>query len=1036
MPGQQFNFKVSDYAVSQTGYLLKVTTLRPSAKSYFLVYIPFGRYSSVLMLDFLVTTRKEVPAALHQQISQAIREDMAAMESGIVILEQEPIRSAEVFSIALAEQDPRFSANLQTMQVQSRERLGVPTDLAMAEQDENSRRSIHSESLEARISERSREGYVLLDVLGQIKERESNFFDDVLPAAIKPKESESITEADGFQAERPIDWDFNVLRNIFISNRISASGVHKLQMKDLGFRVDKQDLLIDLQNEAGFRPFSSAGTVMQKRGAGHRLSLFDLRVNTERLLGHRTFNWEGEVSSNYSTGHRIFNWLGDVLNDREEAKRLLTWDAVSVVPSHTAGQRKDNSPTKVDYYRIRATRVGDNHPTIQVPNLVSALRDDAINEAIVPLEYKWAEIKTRQYKTHLTKEIQSVRRKDFLTIRDAVNLSGYRNGERQMDTNKTAAAWRFTDFLTDIYRIRQAARDVLNSSSVLIPSSAKRKIDKIMELGIDTLGSRGIHRTARVLEERSAGARSWDGRLHRHEVGMAVRSANLLAYLTHSEKAEITRKVVIQVMQEFGRAYRNPLQVYLPREIGAAYRPDWLVTRLLHIKSASNNTERNTEIFRTIFSSKNLQKNTLLSQTILGARDATVPVYHLSDALGSFKKAKDLYVPSGAEGAKVRQGGIPLAELTDEPTYANGITIPRASNIVEELERLFSENAQENKWGMLPEDLDIGVVDRKLMGTILDVIYAWKGFFSDFLDPMIFADRSHNGHSLLEYAIRWANKERAAELMSSDFLVGARGRIEALIESKVVFANDQAYSGLLVFNVKFADREILREAAEFREEEWASQAPKYSHVEEVRQLVKNQIPSYLEEGLEANDMLLRPAVIHVENPFGYFEPDPSYLGSHTQGRQTGRLTHVEEGKTSGKPRKPSEISEFNLGSVDERISHYEVGVQGTEPNRQGNILDDTEMDRFTKPSVTGAELEGIRPDIRSALSAPESLLAKQDERPVLHLEEGKLGQQVNRQVTQLGEEKLGKQKERSSMHTGEGGQEVKFQEMLIQKSPA
>lgn len=1026
MPGQQYNFKVSDYAVSQTGYFLKVTTLRPSVKPYFFVYIPFGRYSSVLMLDFLVATRKEVPALLHQQIAQAIRKDMEGIEGGIVILGQDQNRPAELMQAAHATQDERVALFLRNMQALVPERAGELTDLNVAKLSENSREAEHLFSTEATVNEHSREGYILLDALGNRDDHRSSMFEDGQPGTILPKKSESLQSLDELLAERPIDWDFNVLRRVYISNRVADFDLQRLQMKDLAFRVDNHDLLVDLQIEAAFRPYTPQGTIMRERLEAKRSNIFDLRVNTERLLGKRIFNWDGAVNRDYYLSHRIINWIGGVLRDREEGKRLYTWDSAPVSTSQVLAERVDDPRTIVDYSRIKGSRIGDNHPASKIPSLFSGERDDAISEAIVHNEYHWAELKTRQYNAHLAKEVMALRKAEVITRRFIDNLVGIRNIDHTAHViRERGEAERGISFQAYTLRIRQAVRNVLKDCGFFVHSVANRKHDKLLALERSVQGAMRNSNRSAIYGGGVSGSRNWDGRIYQHTLGSGKRSVDLALHLTSMEQAELNRKVVVQVIREFGRAQRNSAALYLSQNLEAGYG-EVRKLQLSHHEVASKSIELNTELARSIIGSKDPQKLVALARAIEGNRPSAIPV-HLTDTLNSFKKEKDLYVSGGIAGAKVRQGGIPLAELTDSPTFANGITIPRAGDIVEEFERLFSELREGDKWGILPEDLDVGIIDREFMSTILDVIFAWKGFFSDFFDPMIFADRLHDGHSLFDYALQWANKERAAELMSPDFLVGAKGRLDALIESKVVFATDQAHNGLLVFDISFADRDKLRSALEVRGEELASGTEKHGHVEEGQYFDKNSLSADLSEELLADDML-RPAVIQVQNPFGYFEPDPSYLGLQTEGGQSSRLTHFEEGKIAAKPRRPSEliagdtgkqegrpseIGESEQGHLEKRPSHYEEAIQGTQPIRPSDMLDTAELDRSTKPSEVAIGLEGIRTDIRPALDAQESFFAQQEERSAEHLERGTLGQQEKRPA-QTGDEALGSQVSRDA----------------------
>ncbi|OKP93675.1 hypothetical protein [Paenibacillus sp. P32E] len=1009
MPSQQYSFKVSDYAISKTGYILKATTLPPAIQPYFFVYVPFGRYNSVLMLDFLMATRKEVPALLQQQISQAVRDDLAGIENGIVIFGQEPNRPAELMQAAHATHDKRMAFFLRNMQAKMPERAGELTDLSVAKLSENSRKADHLFSTEASVNEHNREGYILLDAIGNRDDYGSSMFKDGLPGTILPKISESLQPLNELWAERPIDWDFNVFRSIFISNRVAVSDLERLQMKDLAFRVDNHDLLVDLQIEAAFRPYTPQGTIMRERFEAKRSNIFDLRVNTERLLGRRMFNWDGAVNRDYLLSSRIINWIGNVLSDREEGKRLFTWDAAPVTTRQMLAGRVNDPRTIVDYNRIKGARIGDNHPTSKVPNVFSADRDDAISEAIVHKDYHWAEIKTRQYKAHLAKEVQAQREAEVITRRFIDNIVGSRNINHAAHViRERGEAERDISFQTYTLRIRQAARNVLKDCGFFVHSVATRKHDALLALERSVQGGmKNINRSA-IRGGGALGSRNWDGRIYRHTTGSGKRSVDLALHLTSLEQAELNRKVVVQVIREFGQAQRNSADLYLSQNLEAGYGQIRKL-QLSHDELASKSIELNTKLARSIISSKNPQQLAALARAIEGNRSSAIPV-HLTDTLNSFKKEKDLYVSGGIAGAKVRQGGIPLAELTDSPTFANGIAIPRAGDMVEEFERFFSELREGDKWGILPEDLDVGIIDREFMSTILDVIFAWKGFFSDFFDPMMFADRLHDSHSLFDYALQWAKKERAAELMSPDFLVGARGRLDALMESKVVFATDQAHNGLLVFDVGFADRDKLRSALEAPVEELASGMEKPGHVEEGQRFDKERLSADLSEELLADDML-RPAIIQVQNPFGYFEPDPSYLGVHTEGEQSHRLTHFEEGKIAGKPQRPSELSagdtgkqegrpserdDSKQGRLEKRISHYEEAIQGTEPIRPGDMLDTAEMDRSTKPSEVAAGLEGVRPDTCPALYAQEAFFAQQEERPAEHLERGSLGQQEKR----------------------------------------
>lgn len=102
---QRYDFMVVDYKKTQHGYLFRVATVGSREREYKFIYIPFSRYRSVLMLDFYLA-RHASDGGYNVHLAEAVRKELGGVQ-GIVVISDNPGHKAQNAS-ALAAERPEF----------------------------------------------------------------------------------------------------------------------------------------------------------------------------------------------------------------------------------------------------------------------------------------------------------------------------------------------------------------------------------------------------------------------------------------------------------------------------------------------------------------------------------------------------------------------------------------------------------------------------------------------------------------------------------------------------------------------------------------------------------------------------------------------------------------------------------------------------------------------------------------------------------------------------------------------------------------
>ncbi|MCC8434142.1 DUF1080 domain-containing protein [Brevibacillus sp. M2.1A] len=302
-------------------------------------------------------------------------------------------------------------------------------------------------------------------------------------------------------------------------------------------------------------------------------------------------------------------------------------------------------------------------------------------------------------------------------------------------------------------------------------------------------------------------------------------------------------------------------------------------------------------------------------------------------------------------------------------------------------------NLENVRPSLLAEDMIFATILRLLPAHLLEDILASKEFPSHLMDDMIFASRLTDGQSILEALMEWALTNKTFDAyVDEEFLEGVRTRVQALIESEVIFSKAlQDRAGILSFETWESTRQ--NEILSYLEEDGVTGKREVllsSTVEEVE--ITSQMeaaPSTITEALVGEDVF-RPAELQIENPFGYMEPDPSFLFDEHTARKSAHASDLDELPVTAILR--SRITELCSGylfatSPHERASYlvdlYDVAEKGA---RDGELQDD-EWRKYAKlaleQTVLHEQLIAYQPEAAAHLI--ESILSyKQPDQAVIN----------------------------------------------------
>ncbi|TQR31053.1 DUF1080 domain-containing protein [Brevibacillus brevis] len=263
-------------------------------------------------------------------------------------------------------------------------------------------------------------------------------------------------------------------------------------------------------------------------------------------------------------------------------------------------------------------------------------------------------------------------------------------------------------------------------------------------------------------------------------------------------------------------------------------------------------------------------------------------------------------------------------------------------------------NLENVRPSLLTEDMIFATILRLLPAHLLEDILGSKEFPSHLMDDMIFASRLTDGQSILEALMEWALTNKTFDAyVDEEFLEGVRTRVQALIESEVIFSKAlQDRAGILSFETWGSTRQ--NEILSHLEEDGVAGKREVllpSTVEEVG--ITSQMeaaPSSLTEALVGEDVF-RPAELQIENPFGYMEPDPSFLFDEHTARKSAHASDLDELPVTAQLR--SRITELCSGylfatSPHERASYLVDLYDVAEKSARDGELQDDEWQKYAK----------------------------------------------------------------------------------------
>lgn len=263
-------------------------------------------------------------------------------------------------------------------------------------------------------------------------------------------------------------------------------------------------------------------------------------------------------------------------------------------------------------------------------------------------------------------------------------------------------------------------------------------------------------------------------------------------------------------------------------------------------------------------------------------------------------------------------------------------------------------NLENVRPSLLTEEMVFATILRLLPAHLLEDILGSKEFPSHLMDDMIFASRLTDGQSILEALMEWALTNKTFDAyVDEEFLEGVRTRVQALIESEVIFSKAlQDRAGILSFETWESTRQ--NEILSHLEEDGVAGKREVllpSTVEEVD--ITSQMeaaPSSLTEALVGEDVF-RPAELQIENPFGYMEPDPSFLFDEHTARKSAHASDLDELPVTALLR--SRITELCSGylfatSPHERASYLVDLYDVAEKSARDGELQDDEWQKYAK----------------------------------------------------------------------------------------
>lgn len=701
-------------------------------------------------------------------------------------------------------------------------------------------------------------------------------------------------------AERPdTPRDLQLFRKVFLGNRENRSDLHMNSGTKMAFRVDQGRLFIDFKINPAARDISRSLQINKSDLQAQRDFVTKLLIFNTQETALRDISNDGGIDRG-AQGERIID--RDLFIDtlRPVAKRASTHNAWNSTDRLLADRdiirltRKWSQGLlgRRDIHRLallwahgpQSRRDIQQRSAIDRAAILS--RRDISKITIVPRESYWAQLRARQYPADLFKSLIKATR----------------------DIN--SKLWFPTEHIYMLRIINQGTNmNDQYTQGIRINDQWKADITSDSSWGLRAIVSSGY-----LPKSMSKGSRD------------ASAKANVLGEVPKGSRIIFSK---LLVTDERSEGYRGNRPLYLPNEEYRGYRR---IDHGLYVPSESPIADKNRE-------SKELYVESVeYRASRRGARDAYLPSY----------------TADGSSQMAPRPG-----HLADEDEFGDHLLFIKQGEFVEQLLGSKEELA---KGSELADYFIHGVTDRKLHGEVIDLefwgkvvrehighiledVIAYKGFFADIIDEMIFGDRLHEGSSWIELAEMFGiTLPELPAFITPDFLTGVRDRMNAIIDAELpVGIRPNTSSGLIEVSFETADR-VEEKAADLGEE-----------------IVAFDLPT--------------PSELHIENPLGYFDPSPSFLDD-----QPIAFKPINHEATIG--------DDNPLGAQEAKPSFLGSEVLGHDEPKPSLVNDTIDADLLSKPAEMEEGLEADFDHLRSAAAAEDGPLLAELPRRIALLETG------------------------------------------------
>lgn len=742
---------------------------------------------------------------------------------------------------------------------------------------------------------------------------------------------ESFLQNDLLDSDRIIKQPLQVIRRVHLSDRIKAAGMAKLNPAQMSVRLDKDDLHIDLPPASASRSISTEAIVGKDQPSATRTKGFTGKKMNEWLTGERTSTFDLFINTERSLAERKFLSLLFVQMEREYATRLITHN-LSIENNLPLSSRDSRHAMFTD----SSLPIAERHFAFEMTrHFVQAFHRTKTQPTKVLRDMDWGYLKVRQYDAllHFLQRASRIATQDLAIYRVSTGFRTMRQGGSILQERD----WGSRDFTRLLFldsisptAFRPYQNDLFINRS---RPHALRPYQSIGTLMTEyAIGNREAVSDLAIFTSQVTGNRTNQA------------DAWIVSYLQHSSRQNVSPLFI-----------PNPFYVSLREQANPLWIPQ-------HSELGKKHLSRPTSIIR---------------DDVRADRQFLRPTH-----LWENERAIDL---SGGKAPK------PAFYQDEDDIFANLENVRPGLFQYLQSAQLFSREAAVD--GLMTDEMFFATILRLLPAHLLEDILASKEFPSHLMDDMIFASRLTDGQSILEALMEWAMTKKTFDAyVDEEFLEGVRTRVQALIESEVIFSNTlRERSGIISF------------------ETWESTRPNevISHLEEERVTGKRDVllsstveeetmtsklaatPAIISEELVGEDHTFRPAELKIEHPLGYMDPDPSYLfEDHT----ANKSAHASELELPVTAKLRSRITELCSGylfatSPHERASYLVDLYDVAEKSARDGELQDDEWRKYAKlaleQTVLHEQLIAYQPEAAAHLI--ESILSyKQPDQAVMN----------------------------------------------------